>query len=255
MSDEMSIRTPAYRIPRSRGMDPATKRLALIAVVLGAALLTVVGAWSVIGHRPGGVPVIAPQAGPIRVKPTNPGGMQLANTNADLFGGDHSSGTGDGKLAPPPEVPDPQALRTPPPAPARTPSAPPAAAKAPIAGTAVPLVQATANPRASSSPAPAAAAKPAAKAANAHAPAAAGGPILVQLAALPTEQAAKDEWALLQHRMPDLLHGRRPAISRADVDGHTWWRLRTGGFGATADASGFCGKVKAKGGACDVIRS
>lgn len=253
----MSIRTPTYRVPRSRGMDPATRRLALIAVVLGAALFAVLGAWSVIGHRSSPIPVIAPQAGPLRVKPTNPGGMQVANASSDLFSGGDAAGPGDGKLAPPPEVPDPQALRAPPPPPAHTKPATlptPPAAKAPTAAAAVspaPAATVPVSTTPTASPTPAAAAQ---KPGN-RAPAAAGGSLLVQLAALPTEQAAKDEWALLQHRMPDLLQGRRPTISRADVGGRTWWRLRTGSFGDSADATGFCGKIKAKGGACDVIRS
>ena len=52
MSDDLSIPNPTYRIPRHhRGMDPGTRRLALIAGGLGATLLAAVGGWSVIGHR------------------------------------------------------------------------------------------------------------------------------------------------------------------------------------------------------------
>ena len=36
-------------------MDPATRRLALIAGGLGGALLVIVGGWSVVGHRSGTV--------------------------------------------------------------------------------------------------------------------------------------------------------------------------------------------------------
>jgi hypothetical protein len=39
-------------------MDPATRRLALIAGGLGGALLVIVGGWSVVGHRSGTVPVV-----------------------------------------------------------------------------------------------------------------------------------------------------------------------------------------------------
>ncbi len=48
MTDEVNLRTPTYRVP-SRGMDPATKRLAVIAVALGSALLVLVG--RVVGYR------------------------------------------------------------------------------------------------------------------------------------------------------------------------------------------------------------
>jgi cell division protein FtsN len=225
-------------------MDPATKRLAVIAVALGSALLAVVGAWSVIGHASNGVPVIAPPAGPMRVKPADAGGMQLS-ANEDLL----SQGpmdTTDGKLAPPPETPDPQALRTPvqpAPAPVTTAAAPPQ----PI----TPVV-----------PAPAAAGKPVATATpvapkppTAAETAPSAGHMMVQLGALPTEQAAKDQWLLLQHRLPDLLHGRQPVVTRTEIGGHTWWRVRTGGFVDPAEAKGFCDRVRAKGEGCDVLRS
>ena len=79
MSDDLSIPSPTYRIPRHRqGMDPATRRLALIAGGLGGALLVVVGGWSLIGHRSTAVPVVQADSRPIRVKPENPGGMQVA---------------------------------------------------------------------------------------------------------------------------------------------------------------------------------
>ncbi len=250
MSDDASIRTPTYRVPRGRGIDPATKRLALIAAALGSALLAVVGVWSVNGHRTSGgdVPVIEPPPGPMRVKPTNPGGMQLAPGDeifAQGSGGDNGTDT----LAPPPETPDPQALR-PPPKPVAPPPVPaPQAAPAPAA-TSLPPISPAVPPHAApsvDSPAPAApAAKPVVTTPAEHAS--------VQLAALPTEDAAKQQWTLLQHRLSDLLHGRQPAISKVEVDGHTWWRVRTGGFADLATARGFCDQVRAKGSACDVIR-
>ena len=76
----------------------------------------------------------------------------------------------------------------------------------------------------------------------------------MQLASLPTEQAAKDQWALLQRRLPDLLHGREPALSKVDVGGHTWWRVRTGGFADPAEAKSFCDKIRAKGEGCDALK-
>ncbi|MGA8194877.1 MAG: hypothetical protein WB902_16045, partial [Acetobacteraceae bacterium] len=113
MSDEVSYSNSTYRVPRhSRGMDPATRRLALIAGGLGAALLAIIGGWSVMGHRSTAVPVIQADSRPIRVKPENPGGMQIAGSNDELSGGGDTNG---GKLAPPTEAPAPQALLAPPP--------------------------------------------------------------------------------------------------------------------------------------------
>jgi len=245
VSDETSIRTPTYRVERQRGMDPDTKRLALIAAGLGSALLAVLGVWTVNGHRAGetsSVPVIEAPPGPMRVKPANPGGMQIAPGD-EIFAQGAGGDNGTDKLAPPPETPDPQALR-PPPKPAPVPRTAPA-----LAATTLPPAPPAAIPApASPAVAPAApAAKPAVSPAIER--------TSVQLAALPTEEAARQQWALLQHRLPDLLRGRDPAISKVEVGGRAWWRVRTGGFADPAAARGFCDQVRAKGGACDVVRS
>jgi hypothetical protein len=231
-------------------MDPATKRLALISAGLGSALLAVVGVWTVNGHRTAGsgVPVIEAPAGPIRVKPANPGGMQLAPGD-EIFARGSGGDSGADKLAPPPETPDPQALRPPPKsAPAPPVTLAPSVTPAPAATTVPP-----APPTATPAHVPLPAATPAAPATK---PAVSPvlNPTMVQLAALPTEEAAKQQWVLLQHHLPDLLRGRDPAISKGEVEGRPWWRVRTGGFADPTAARGFCDQVRAKGGACDVVR-
>jgi hypothetical protein len=75
---------------------------------------------------------------------------------------------------------------------------------------------------------------------------------MVQLAALPTEDAARSEWQHLAKRMPDLLNGRQPSISRTERSGHVFWRVRTSGFADVAQARAFCDHVRAKGGGCSV---
>ena len=233
----------------------------MIAGVLGVSLLTVLGASQLIGHRGGPVPVVQADPTPFRVKPANPGGLQISGTNEDIFAGDNGSDAG--KLAPPPEVPEPQALRaqalrTPPPAAA--PARLPAAALAPVAQPAAGPAAAVQPARA---PAPVVAVKPAAVAEKPvvdarPAPAAVADKAatdkkaLVQLAALGTEEAAKAEWDRLQKRMPELLNGHKPAVSKIDRDGHAFWRLRTGGFTDAAEAAAFCEHVRAKGGGCSV---
>jgi hypothetical protein len=229
-------------------MDPATQRLALIAAGLGSILVVVIGGWSMTGHRNTAVPVVQADSHPVRVKPQNPGGMQVAGANEDIMSG--GTDTNDGKLAPPPEAPAPQALRAPPaivaaPAPtpvvAAIPAAPKPVTAAVVSATPKPVVE---KPIASPDK------RVAAPAPDRTTPAEKG--TFVQLAAVSSEETAKAEWQRLEKRMPDLLGHRQPAISKIDLDGHTLWRVRTGGFHAVSEATVFCERVRAKGTGCSV---
>jgi SPOR domain len=264
MSDDIPVRTPSYRVERPRGTDPATRRLMFIAAGLGGALLVLIGAWSLNGGGSdrSAVPVIAPPAGPLRVKPANPGGMQVTGADQSIF--NRSSDGRDaaqGSLMPAPERPDLQALRARAPTPAAAPAA--GAGEAPQgggapsaqAGSGLPLppthhttAPMTAAPPASSAPSPAVPRT----ATRAAAPTAAGGGTLVQLAALPTQAAAEAEWQALRHRLPNLLAGRQLVLARAQVGGREWWRVRTGGFASPAEAHHFCVRAHAAHIACDV---
>jgi cell division septation protein DedD len=212
-------------------MDPATRRLALIAAGLGGALLLVIGGSSLLGHRTGTVPVVQADPRPIRVKPENPGGMQVAGANEDILSGDTASTAG--KLAPPPETPEPQALR----APSRIVPAPvPAPSPVAVAPSAPPKPIAE---------------KPAGAPEKHPAAPVVAKATLVQLAAVHSEEAAKSEWQRLTKRFPDLAR-HQPAFSKTDHDGHVLWRVRAGGFADVAQATSFCEKARAKGLGCSV---
>jgi hypothetical protein len=269
VADDISIPRPTYRVPRySGGMDPATRKLALIAAGIGGTLLAVIGGWTVLGHHGGhGVPVVQADTGPLRVKPANPGGLQVAGAGNEIFSG--GSDTDVEKLAPPPETPDPLGLRA---APASRPAVVPATRASAPAATAQPAPQ----PLAARTPAPTAAAapiaapiaagakpavaavapparpaeKPAATAAEEHG--AAGKRASVQLAALSSEPAARAEWERLVKRWPKLFGGHQPAFSKVEHGGQTLWRVRTGGFDGAAQASVFCEQLRASGGGCSV---
>ncbi len=260
---------PSYRTPRHRpGMDPNTRKLALIAGGLGAALLVMVGAWSLTGAKSGGIPVVEADSRPLRVKPDK------TQMGPDA---DEPAATGKQALAPTPEAPKPEALKAqvdkvaadkaaaeklaagkreaeeaakakaladaaaPPPV---TPAPQTAIAQAPILARPTPQPVALTS-HIAAAPAPAVPSQQAAR------PAAASG-TQVQLAAVISEQAALSEWSRLEKRMPDILGGRRPAVVKAERDGKTFFRLRTGGFADTAQASSFCEKIRTKGGTCSV---
>jgi hypothetical protein len=252
---------PSYRVSRKPpGMDPSTRRLLLIAGGIGGALLLLVGVWSVAGGHGGGVPVISADSRPLRVKPANPGGLQVAGENESIMGS-AGSGGGQATLAPPPEVPALQALKAqerlavakPPPAQNVSLSAAPTAP--------APVVQApvVAPPAIRPQP-PAAAPRPALVKATAGkvpprvVPVPPGRGPQVQLAALGSEQAAMVEWARLTRKDPALFGGRKPSVMRVEHDGHVFWRLRTGGFADGAQASQFCARLKTTRAGCEVTR-
>lgn len=220
--------TPSYRPARApAGFDRGTRTLLIAASSVGALLVLLVGYWAVAGRHGGPVPTIQADKQPWRVKPENPGGMQIIGASER---GD-ASGQPDG-IAPAPEAPAPEALRAaqPPPAPA-APTSPTVAPAGPPAG----------SPQGTSASRPAAA--------LATLPATT---TLVQLAALDTEALAHAEWQRLRGKMADVIGSKPPVYQRIERDGHTLWRLRVGGFSSIADATRFCERVRTKGFACEL---
>jgi hypothetical protein len=261
VSDQVSIpAAPSYRVPLQprRRHDPARRMRLMVAGSLAAVVVAWFVGSTLLGGR-GQVPIVQAESGPVRVKPVDPGGLQVPGADNAIFSG--NGGDGEDKLAPPPQTPDLQALQAPPrPAPAPASAEPPALAAA--APPPAPVAHTTETPNL----------PPAAVAASTSAPAAEGPTpavvatdrrstppatgvshgALVQLAALSSEQAARDEWGLLAKRMPQLLAGKQPTVSRVEHDGHAYWRLRTGGFADTAQATMFCLRLRAKGASCSV---
>ncbi len=282
MRDDLEIPAPGYRVARSSGgLDPATRRLATIAAGIGGALVVLVGIWSMVGGGSTGIPTVVAPTGAMREKPANPGGMQVTGTNEAILGGGGDS-NGQPALAPPPETPDLQALQSPP---AAKPTAAPTQVtedgeSVPPAGAAMGASNAgTSNTNTIASPG---ASIGASAETSAGAPASANGLPLpppsppplqlaalsttppppaaigtgtgteVQFAALSSKENALSEWGKLQASMPDLLNGRQPLVSKVELGGHVFWRLRTGGFENIAQATSFCTSVRAKGMACDI---
>ncbi|MDE2576267.1 MAG: hypothetical protein KGL55_13250, partial [Rhodospirillales bacterium] len=114
LRDELDIpmpaMTPGYRMARpAPRVDPNTRRLAIIAGGIGAALLVIMGGWTLIGGGRGGVPVVQAPSGPVRVKPADAGGMQVAGANESILS--DRTAAGEAALAPPPETPALAALK------------------------------------------------------------------------------------------------------------------------------------------------
>ena len=276
MREELDIPAgpPSYRMARRQGMDANTKRLVIAAGTIASALALLVGFYSATGHRHTGVPVVEADSRPLRVKPADPGGLDIAGKDDAILSGNGEDKTA---MAPPPEVPAPQVLKAqkikppaPPAAATAPPAPPPAATEAKPAHPTVaattphpPVTAPTPAPKPAVTPAakplvlastgapPPPAAQPAVTPPTAAAPATApAGHAQVQLAALESPEAALAEWQRLTRKMPDVLGGHQPAVVKIERDGHTYFRLRTGGFADTTQAHDFCEKVKAKGADC-----
>lgn len=267
----MDIRALLARVAGSNllGNDPLTRKLVYGAAGLGGVLVVAIGGWSLFGHHQGGIPVLGPPPGPVRVKPADPGGMQILGAADGM-----SADGGVMRLSPPPEQPQPDAMArqygqtagtdTPPAGAGGNGAAPPAPAAPATGPAATPPAPATPVP---APPAPAAASPPEARAqpeppaAPAHLPPPApralnggDGAYGVQLAALDTQAAAMKSWTSLTSRYPGLFGDYQPAVVKAERNGRTFYRLRIKGLDR-AQATALCAKVKAKSLPCDPVHS
>ena len=227
--------------------DPVTRYLVYAACGLGGLLAVGLVGWLVVGRGAAPVPVIEADSRPVRVKPDNPGGMQIAGAN--------EGPAGPQAMAPVAETPAPRALRAQLSAPApvvpagqvpRPASGSTAAAPAPVAMP----VSAPATAHALPVAAPPAVMPPAVTLPPVTQPSV--GKVAVQLASLESEALGRAEWERLTKKMPALLGPRQPSVVKAEASGKTVWRVRTGGFIDMAEATAFCVQVKAKGGACSL---
>ncbi len=276
LDDDVRIPPPGYRSAPQRRAEELRRMVYVGGGAAVVVLLGVIGYYAATGSGAGGsVPVIQAPATPVKEKPVNPGGLSVTTQGSGLLTSGSSTA-----IAPAPETPDPAALAAAAqqeqqaPSPAPSPKPAPSAATA-VASSAAATQSAATQPQASAvnipsvpeTPAPPGRAQmamnvppPSREAARVHDlaqeyhPPAADhhGPVRVQLAALASREAAMREWDHLTRRMPALFAGRRPIFAQADVGGHSWWRVRTAGFGSVAEAERFCRDVRANGSACTV---
>jgi hypothetical protein len=241
MSDAV---VPSYRVHRESSRLP-WRMLGAAGGVLALVAAGGAGWWAInkIGTR--SVPVIEADPRPFKVRPADAGGMRVPNQNElvlERAGQRSQSAAQAGRpaaLAPGAETPDINGLRAavapPTPAPAR-----------PAAAPAQP-------PAAAAAPAPAAQ-QPAA--AQAPRPLPTTGRVQVQLAALASEEAARNEWDRISRRAPELFQGRQPIIARLDRgEGQSpLFRLRASGLPDQDAATQFCEQWRSRGGACVPVR-
>jgi hypothetical protein len=273
---------PDDRRPPSPPQSPSRKRpgrlalpLAAVAILL-VVLLVAVGAVralhlgpSFMDNPPAQVPVIAPDAGPDKSVPDNPGGMAVPDQDKIILNGDSATPKVE-QLLPPPETPlPPPAASSAPPAvtlplasptpvtPAETapPPAPPPIASSP-ASAPVTLVPPSPAPQAPPAPViatPAPVAPPSAAAtANPHPP---GKGYFLQLASVRSTEEAQANWSRLKAAQPDLL-GKLPANAvRVDLgERGIYYRIMAGPIAEEGSATRLCNSLKQRHVACILVR-
>ena len=261
----------------------------LIALVALAGFSGVVWYAYVQGVRqsapPGTTPLIKADTSPAKVRPEQPGGMDVPHQNMQVLNtlpeGDKAAAPPVERLLPPPETPLPRPTDSAaamsstaavsaassssalPPKIGPTPTSGPSVAPpvtAPIAAASpAPAVAAAAAPtppapvQTASTPAPAAPPAPPAKTQVAAAPAAApkaapasGGGFRVQLVSVRAQDQTAQEWARLQRTFPALA-ALHMSVMRVDLgEKGVWYRIYGGPLSDAAAAGQVCGAIKAK---------
>ena len=210
------------------GDGPSVAKL-VAAIVIGlVAIGVIVGGIFWLGNRdpaaPGGEVIAAPE-GDYKVRPSDPGGMEVAGVDdVSQAASEGAQPKGNLNVDAMPEAP----VTRPPPAPAPRP--------APAPKAAAPALPAPAPAPAPRRPAPAPAP-----------PAAASGPT-IQLGAFSTQAGAGAAWRALSGRFRYLAPLSHNVVA-ARVGGRTLYRLRATGPGA----AGVCRRLRAAGEDCSVV--
>lgn len=249
------------------GPEPRPERR-LPAIALSGLLMVVFagGLWFLYHHGSathsttttgeGGVPLIRADQQPTKVKPEQPGGMQIPDQNVSIYSEKPGVPKVE-KLLPPPEKPIPRPAAPPPPPPVAAAAAPPvpastAPAAAPPSPAATQSSAPAVPPRQASEPPPHREAG--AGAATPHVPAG-EGPLRLQVAAVRTPEAARTEWARLKREFPDLLGKLSARAVRADLgDKGIFYRIQAGQFADAGAAERLCSELKRHKLGCTLVR-
>ena len=213
---------------------PSVARVILL-VVIGLAIIAaaIFGFYWFKKHQgsDGNGALIAAQEGDYKVKPDDPGGMNVTGEGDTAIATSDGSGTGNAaiNLGAVPEAPV---------------SGKKVAANTPAAGGAAKTV----------APIPASGGKLGAVAPARSAPAAGGGApsALIQLGSFPSEAEANVAWSKTSKRF-GYIASLGKSVQKAEVNGHTVYRLRVNA-GSAGQAGELCGKLKVAGEDCFIAR-
>lgn len=296
--DRGELQSDTLAFERIKRRPPERRRSILIILVLLVLAGGGYAGWLAVGDQyfngnPDTIPVIRAADGPVKVRPDEPGGIEIKNRDIEVYkriGGDAPERTAE-KLLPKPEAPLPApapetntsvepepksaenqaaekliaTTETKHEAPAakpspekvaalREPPPPPAAVKGETAAPPSPETRGQdLVPALAPTPAPAPA-KPTENAPPPTEPVASGGGYSVQLAAVRDENAARGEWRRLRSRHADLLGALSLNVVRADLGAKgIFYRLRAGDLANKATAQTLCQALAKKKVGCLVV--
>ncbi|MBT5239199.1 MAG: SPOR domain-containing protein [Rhodospirillaceae bacterium] len=235
------------------GRDQAGGRgrtIGLIVGVVAGAVIAGFAAWTVFGPGSdsdgGRAPLIVAEPEPYKVRPKDPGGLQVENQDKLVYErvGGASSTPGAENILPPPEAPK-------------------APEPAPVVVTPPPMPVVVVEPPAKPDPVVEAVREvvPAPVAVKAPEPepapvAALSGDYLIQIAALRSEEAAEGEWERVSTRYSNLLGAYSQKIVRADLgERGIFYRLRAGPLKDRSSAEKLCESLAAENVGCLVVRN
>jgi hypothetical protein len=277
---------------RGRGRASGGSPLGLAVGVLFGAALAGGAAWLVLkdqavnvaGPTQDGVRVVRADPSPYKIKPDNPGGLEVENQDKTVYDRVAKSDAPNRveNLLPPAEQP-----KTPPKVePKPKPTEPPVTVKSPLEekrdelaamiaslekkdapgeklvieeGPAMPRPQAQAKPEPASEPKPMVPAPPSPppmnQPAEQAATAAPDAGLQVQLAAAKSEEGAMAEWNRIKTKHPELVGALTPTVIRADLgERGVFFRLRAGILPDKPAADALCAALTADGNACLVVK-
>ena len=248
-------------MPYRRIKRRAHRGLAVV-LALGVMGLSAGGLW--VGYRlstgrapSGEIPLIRADTDPIKVKPEDPGGMEIPNRDRFVF--NPTAGMPVERLLPPPETPLPR------PVPAintvvASPGTAPAPAPTPVAAP-EPAAAAVPAPAPVAAPAPALGAAPAPPAAvsvppqTAAVPAPSAGADIrgyrLQLGAVKAPEMAKQQWERIKRQNGDLVGALSVSVDRVDLGTRgVFYRIHAGPIADAAQADRLCAQLRQRGVGC-----
>lgn len=235
---------------------------------------------------PASIPIVRADPKPMKIRPENPGGIEVPFQNSEIYDRVAQQAAGSGaarspagapaeRLMPGPETPLPRPQPPPAPVPAIPSSpeiappsdavvvVPPRVASVPGSTAATtpaptrPVPPAQSAPQSTSAAAPPAQPKPTPPvpaAALPASPAAAGG-ARIQLASVRDQAAAQREWARVSRQYADLLGNLTPQFLSADLgERGIFIRVQAGPFASLDAAKTTCDALRARGAGCNVVR-